>query len=154
MERGVRYLLICAGIFKQSMGPRKRVGIGLSPRLVRLQSLVELVPWNRFFGFLKVKKFGLWIRTQETILQTFRLSAQINAWYRGPTGLVQHIDIVLQTPSKSFRHYSLPMVVWGRMWEVKRMPRICKSSYGGKVFTNIFISINVIVNLNGCRANR
>ncbi len=34
----------CAGIFKQSMGARNRVGIGLSYRPVRLHSLAELVP--------------------------------------------------------------------------------------------------------------
>jgi hypothetical protein len=32
------------------------------------------------------------------------------------------------------------------------MPRILESSYGGKVFSNIFISI--YVNVNGFRANR
>ncbi len=62
------------------------------------------------------------------------------------------LSLVLQTPSKSFRHYSMPRVVWGMIWEVKSMPRICKSSYGGKLFWNIFISI--YVNLNGFRANR
>jgi hypothetical protein len=39
--------------FKQSMGFRNRVGIGLAYRLARLQSLAELVPWNRFLGSLK-----------------------------------------------------------------------------------------------------
>jgi hypothetical protein len=29
------------------------------------------------------------------------------------------------------------------MWEVESITRICKSSYGGKVFSNIFISIYV-----------
>ncbi len=48
-----------AWIFKQSMGARKRLGIGLSYRPTRLHSLVELVPWNRFMGSLKVWKFGL-----------------------------------------------------------------------------------------------
>ncbi len=43
-----------AGIFKQSMGARNRVGIGLSYRPARLHSLAELVPWNRFLGSLKV----------------------------------------------------------------------------------------------------
>jgi hypothetical protein len=38
------------------------------------------------------------------------------------------------------------------MHEVKSMPRICLSSYEGKVFSNIFISI--YVNFNGFRANR
>jgi hypothetical protein len=39
-----------AGIFNQSMGARKVVGIGPA----RLHSLSELVPWNRFLGSLKV----------------------------------------------------------------------------------------------------
>ena len=51
---------ISAGIFKQSMGARNRVGIGLSYRPAKLHSLAELVPWNRFLGFLKVLKFGFW----------------------------------------------------------------------------------------------
>jgi hypothetical protein len=38
------------------------------------------------------------------------------------------------------------------MWEVKSMPKICKSSYEGKLFSNIFIFI--YINLNGFRTNR
>ncbi len=49
----------CAGIFKQSMGARNRVEIGLSYRPARLHSLAVLVPWNRFMGSLQVLKFGL-----------------------------------------------------------------------------------------------
>jgi hypothetical protein len=49
-----------AGIFKQSLGARNRVGIGLSYRPVRLHSLASFVPWNRFWGSLKVQKFGLY----------------------------------------------------------------------------------------------
>ncbi len=45
-------LYSCAGIFKQSMGDRNRVGIGSPP--ARLHSLAELVPWHRFLGSLKV----------------------------------------------------------------------------------------------------
>ncbi len=45
--------------FKQSMGDRNRLGIGLSHRSARLHSLAESVSWNRFLGSLKVKKFGL-----------------------------------------------------------------------------------------------
>ncbi len=37
--------ITCAGIFKQSMGARNRVRIGLSYRLARLHSLAELVPF-------------------------------------------------------------------------------------------------------------
>ncbi len=51
--------LSCAGIFKQSMGARNQVGIELSYRPARLHRLAELVPWSRFLGSLKVKKFGL-----------------------------------------------------------------------------------------------
>ncbi len=44
----------CAGIFKQSMGARNRVGKRLLYRSARLHSLAELVPWNRFLVSLKV----------------------------------------------------------------------------------------------------
>ncbi len=50
----VGLILISAGIFKQSIGARNRVGIGMSYRSARLHSLAELVPWNRFLGSLKV----------------------------------------------------------------------------------------------------
>ncbi len=42
------------GIFKQSMGARNRVGIGLSYRPARLHRLAEFIPWNRFLGFINV----------------------------------------------------------------------------------------------------
>jgi hypothetical protein len=45
---------ISAGIFKQSMGARNRLGIMLSDRPARLHMLAELNPWNRFLGSLKV----------------------------------------------------------------------------------------------------
>ena len=51
----------CAGIFKQCVGSRNRVGIGLSYRHARFHSLAELVPWNWFLGSLKVWKFRLWL---------------------------------------------------------------------------------------------
>jgi hypothetical protein len=51
--------MTCAGIFKQSMGARNRLGIELSYRTARLHRLAELIPWNRFLGSLKVEKFGL-----------------------------------------------------------------------------------------------
>jgi hypothetical protein len=35
-----------AGIFKQSMVARNRVGIGLSYRPARVHRLAELIPWN------------------------------------------------------------------------------------------------------------
>jgi hypothetical protein len=51
---GLLHRTASAGILKQSMGARNRVGKGLSYWLVRLHSLAELVPWNRFLGSLKV----------------------------------------------------------------------------------------------------
>ncbi len=47
-----------ARILKQSMGARNRVGIGFRTGLAGYYTaLAELVPWNRFLGTLKVKKF-------------------------------------------------------------------------------------------------
>ncbi len=43
-----------AGIFKQSMGARNRVGIGLSYRPAWLHRLAEFIPWNRFLGSINV----------------------------------------------------------------------------------------------------
>jgi hypothetical protein len=43
-----------AGIFKQSMGARNPLGIGLSYRPARLHSLAKLVPRNRYLGSIKV----------------------------------------------------------------------------------------------------
>ncbi len=43
-----------AGIFKQSMGARNRVGIELSYRPARLHRLAEFIPWNRFLGSINV----------------------------------------------------------------------------------------------------
>ncbi len=37
----------------------------------------------------------------------------------------QHCSLVLQTPSKSFRHYTLTKGVWGVKWYVKSIPRMC-----------------------------
>ncbi len=48
-----------AGIFRQSMRARNRVGIGLSYRTARLHRLVEFIPWNRFLGSINVLKYGL-----------------------------------------------------------------------------------------------
>jgi hypothetical protein len=47
------------GIFKQSVGDRNRVGIGLSYRSAKLHRLAELIPGNQFLGSLKISKFGL-----------------------------------------------------------------------------------------------
>jgi hypothetical protein len=43
-----------AGIFKQSMEARNRVGIGLSYRPARLHRLAEFIPWTRFLGSIDV----------------------------------------------------------------------------------------------------
>jgi hypothetical protein len=43
-----------AGIFKQSMGARNRVGIGLSYRTARLHRQAEFIPWNQFLGSINV----------------------------------------------------------------------------------------------------
>ncbi len=56
---GTPAYVACAGIFKQSMGARNRIGIGLSYRPAWLHRLAELIPQNRFLCSLKVKKFGL-----------------------------------------------------------------------------------------------
>ncbi len=54
--KGTYYLdqTLRAGIFKQSMGARDRVGIGLSYRPARLHRLAEFIPWNRFLGSINV----------------------------------------------------------------------------------------------------
>ncbi len=54
-----------AGIFKQSMGARNRVGMGLSYRPARLHRLAESIPRNRFLGSLNVYKYGLSPRRSE-----------------------------------------------------------------------------------------
>jgi hypothetical protein len=50
----MRHYYICAGIFKQSMWARNQVGIELLYWPARLHMLTELIPVNRFLGFLKV----------------------------------------------------------------------------------------------------
>jgi hypothetical protein len=40
--------LSSAGIFKQTMGARNRIGIRLSYRPARLLRLTELIPWNQY----------------------------------------------------------------------------------------------------------
>ncbi len=44
--------------FKQSMGARNRVGIGLSYRPARLHKRAELFPWNQFLGSIKYGFFS------------------------------------------------------------------------------------------------
>jgi hypothetical protein len=53
-----RGLDLRAGIFKQSMGARNRVGIGLSYQPARLHRLEELLSWNRILGSLKFENSG------------------------------------------------------------------------------------------------
>jgi hypothetical protein len=48
-----------AGIFKQYMRDRNRVGRWLSYRPETLHRLTELIPWDWFMGSLKVSKLGL-----------------------------------------------------------------------------------------------
>ncbi len=60
--------------FKQSMGARNRIGIGLSYRPDRLHRLAELIPWNRFLGSFKVEKFGL--RNEPRTVATLALIAR------------------------------------------------------------------------------
>jgi hypothetical protein len=50
----IRKVITRAGIFKQSMGTRNRVGIGLSCRPARLHRLAEFIPWNLFLGSINV----------------------------------------------------------------------------------------------------
>ncbi len=45
---------------------------------------------------------------------------------------------VLQTPSNSFQHCSLPRVMWGVLWEVKRMSWTFMASYGRKLFLHLW----------------
>jgi hypothetical protein len=47
------------------VGARNRVGIGLLYRPAILHRLGESVPWNRFLGFLKVKKYRLSVYRKE-----------------------------------------------------------------------------------------
>jgi hypothetical protein len=44
----------CPGIFKQYIGARNRVGIGLSYQPAMLHRMAELISWNRVLGSLKV----------------------------------------------------------------------------------------------------
>ncbi len=74
-----------AGIFKQSMGARNRVGIGLSYRLARLHVLAELINWNRCLGSIKVKKFGLCFFTEvDTLDNLFSHNWYVPSWLRPP----------------------------------------------------------------------
>ncbi len=50
----------CAGIFKQSMRARNRVGTGLSYRPARLHRIAELISWSRFSDTWKVKSLKIW----------------------------------------------------------------------------------------------
>jgi hypothetical protein len=47
---GLSYRPARAGIFKKSVGARHRGGIGFSYRPARLHRLAEFIPWNRCRG--------------------------------------------------------------------------------------------------------
>ncbi len=52
---------------EQPMGDRNRAGIGLSYWPARLHWLAESIPWNRFLGFLRLKRYHLWFSLEETL---------------------------------------------------------------------------------------
>jgi hypothetical protein len=51
------HTVLFAGILGLSMGARNRVGVGLSYLPAELNRLAETIPWNRFLGVLKLKKY-------------------------------------------------------------------------------------------------
>jgi hypothetical protein len=55
----MKMYICCAGIFKQCVGTRNRVGIGLSYRPARLHRFAELIPWHRLLGSFKSLKIRL-----------------------------------------------------------------------------------------------
>ncbi len=54
LEQSQLFIQTWAGFFKQSVGARNRVGLGLSYRPARLHRLAEFIPWNRFLGSINV----------------------------------------------------------------------------------------------------
>jgi hypothetical protein len=74
------------------MGARNRVGIGFSYRPTRLHRLAELIPWNRFLGSFKVKKFGLrvhgYIKKKVSPLSVFNEELCVGLH---PEAFLQHI---------------------------------------------------------------
>ncbi len=54
LEMGLQTCLFSAGILKQSMRARNRVGLGLSYRPARLRKLAESIPWNLVLGSINV----------------------------------------------------------------------------------------------------
>ncbi len=89
--------LASAGIFKQSMGARNRLGIGLSQRPARLHSLAQLVPWNRFIGSLKVEKFGL---SQALIPCSLQKNSEKGRQTNKRTGMQTDTGLNMQTDGK------------------------------------------------------
>ncbi len=78
-----------AGIFKQSMGARNRVGIGLSPhRPNRLHRLSESILWNWFLGSLKVKKYHLRLSLYSLSL----INSFSHPWHTSPPFLCSSAD--------------------------------------------------------------
>ncbi len=66
-----------AGIFRQSMGARNRVGIGLLYQPARLHRLAEFIPWDRFLGSINVYEYGLWTVTDNAEEKNVRKSRVI-----------------------------------------------------------------------------
>jgi hypothetical protein len=113
----------CTGIFKQSMGARNRVGIGLSFRPARLYSLVELIPWNRFLGSLNVYKFGLWKGFQNIGMKELIPRGRRSSYFWFPRNLYSHMDKQFRTCDTEFvksrgmtgRSQTLPGWLGGRV---------------------------------------
>jgi hypothetical protein len=82
----------------------------------------------------------IWTRiTRELFISTDRRHLFVTPWlFRIRDYERSLLFLVLQTPSKSFMHSSLPRVMCGVVWEQKSMSWIFVSSYGGKVFLHIF----------------
>jgi hypothetical protein len=104
---------LCAGIFKQSIGARNRVGIELSFRLARLQSLAELVPWNRFLGSLKVRNFGL---RNPCCITNYKLQINFQRERR-------HLKKFIQRIQRIYKEKTSPII----LWEVEKKAKVLSS---------------------------
>ncbi len=99
---GLSYRPARARIFKQSMGARNRVGKGLSYRPAGLPSLAELIYWNRFLGYINVYKFGL---------RLHRL-AELIPWNRFPGSLkIRELDCGSQDLYPEPHRYSIEVIL-------------------------------------------
>jgi hypothetical protein len=63
-----------AGIFKQSLGARNRVGIGLSYRPAMLHS-GGIDTLESILGLLKSLKFGLWTRMIRVVVKSIKVTS-------------------------------------------------------------------------------